>query len=43
VVAVAAAASAAAELRALEPALDAATLKRRLGAAGGGAKWQAQR
>ena len=43
VVAVAAAASAAAELRAREPALDAAALKRRLGEAGGGAKWQAQR
>jgi hypothetical protein len=43
VVAVAAAASEAAELRAREPALDAAALKRRLGEAGGGAKWQAHR
>jgi hypothetical protein len=40
--AVAAAARAAAELRAREPALDAAALKRRLGEAGGGAAWQAQ-
>ena len=43
VVAVAMAAVAAAELRAREPALDAAALKRRLGEAGGGANWQAQR
>src|SRR5262245_50756346 len=43
VVAVAAAAGAAAELRVREPALDAAALKRRLGEAGGGAKWQALR
>jgi hypothetical protein len=43
VVAVAMAAVAAAELRAREPALDAAALKRRLGEAGGGAKWQAHR
>jgi len=42
-VAVAAAAREAAELRAREPALDAAALKRRLGEAGGGANWQAQR
>jgi len=43
VVAVAAAAREAAERRAREPALDAAALKRRLGEAGGGAKWQALR
>jgi hypothetical protein len=39
-VAVAAVAGAAAELRAREPALDAAALKRRLGEAGGGAMWR---
>jgi len=43
VVAVAAAAGAAAELRLREPALDTAALKRRLGEVGGGAKWQALR
>ena len=43
VAAVAAAAGAAVELRVREPALDAAALKRRLGEAGGGAKWQALR
>jgi hypothetical protein len=43
VAAVAAAGSAAAELLAREPALDAAALKRRLGEAGGAAPWQAKR
>jgi hypothetical protein len=43
VAAVAAAGSAAAELLAREPALDAAALKRRLGEAGGADPWQAQR
>jgi hypothetical protein len=43
VVAVAAAAGAAAELRVREPALGTAALKRRLGEVGGGAKWQALR
>jgi hypothetical protein len=43
VVAVAAAAGAAAELRVREPALGVAALKRRLGEVGGGAKWQALR
>jgi hypothetical protein len=41
--AVAAAATAAAELLAREPGLDAVALKRRLGEAGGGPIWQAQR
>ena len=41
--AVAAAATAAADLLAREPGLDAGALKRRLGEAGGGAAWQAQR
>ena len=43
VLAVAAAAKAAAELLAREPGLDGAALKRRLGEAGGGPMWQAQR
>ena len=41
--AVAAAGMAAADLLAREPGLDAAALKRRLGEAGGGLMWQAQR
>ena len=43
VLAVAAAGMAAADLLAREPGLDAAALKRRLGEAGGGLMWQAQR